>query len=85
MVNGLFVMYNTLSCRYGDVTAYPSPAYAAQRIKEVFRQNPESLDEYELCQVGTIDIDTGVVNPVAPVRIPWSRSESLFGSGGEKS
>ena len=69
MVNNVYSIYNTLSRRYGDVVAYPSDAFASRRLKEVFTDKPELLSELELCRIGTLDIDSGVLTPHAPVRI----------------
>lgn len=69
MKNNVYVLYNTLSCRYGDVMCYPSDGFAVKRITETLKS--DVLKELELCRIGTIDIDTGVLNSCAPVRIAW--------------
>lgn len=67
MTNNIYTLYNVLSCRYGDVMAYPSDGFAVKRISEVIKG--DARKEYELCRVGTIDIDTGTVVSCAPIRI----------------
>ncbi|QCS37011.1 hypothetical protein [Tortoise microvirus 41] len=74
MKNNIYVLYNTLSTRYGDVCTFPSDAYAIQRIKESVK--PELLAEIELCNVGFIDIDSGIIEPHAPVRISMAVDSS---------
>lgn len=72
MENVCFTFYNRLSRRYGDVFCYPTEEFAKARIFEMLK-NPQSqinFDEVELCKIGTIDVDTGVISPLgAPVRI----------------
>lgn len=72
MKNNLYVFYNKLSHRYGDVICSPSDDYVAHQIDLMF-QNPQCVvrrEETELCRVGTIDIETGVVIAAdAPIRI----------------
>ncbi|QCS36833.1 hypothetical protein [Tortoise microvirus 12] len=68
------MLYNVLSSRYGEVTSFPSDAFAVQRIREAMK--PEMLAEIELCNIGFIDIDTGIIEPHAPVRISLTSSES---------
>lgn len=73
MKNNLYAFYNKLSCRYGDVVAYPSDGYAVARVRELFSRNALPADEIELCYVGTIDIDTGEVMSLPPVRVPITK------------
>ncbi|QCS36770.1 hypothetical protein [Tortoise microvirus 95] len=74
MKNNVYTLYNTLSSRYGEVTSFPSDAFAVQRIREAMK--PEMLAEIELCNVGFIDVDTGIVEAHAPVRISLTSPES---------
>ncbi|QCS37171.1 hypothetical protein [Tortoise microvirus 63] len=67
-------MYNVLSKRYGDVVSFPSDAFAVQRVREMVK--PELICEIELCNVGFIDIDTGVVEAHPPVRISLDSGNS---------
>lgn len=73
MKNHLYTVYNTLSARYGDVSAYPSDSFAIRRVQTVLTQQGFSLDEFELCRVGTIGIENGVIEPCAPVRLTWEQ------------
>lgn len=70
MENKVFVVYNTLSKRYGDVVAYPTDEFALARLQPVLSRQG-SLDEFELCRVGSVDVETGVISPCPPVRIAW--------------
>ena len=72
MKNNLYTLYNKLSLRYGEVMTYPTDAFASMAISKV-ASNPQAnidLNEIDVCRVGSIDIETGVITPeVAPVRI----------------
>lgn len=72
MENVCFTFYNRLSRRYGDVFCYPTEEFALARIAEMLKnsQSPINASEVELCKIGTIDVDTGVLSPMtAPVRL----------------
>lgn len=69
MTNNVYTIYNKHSCRYGDVMAFPTDDFAVARIKE-FQGIKE--EEHELCRIGNIDIETGVLKTESPVRIPFS-------------
>lgn len=73
MKNNLYVIYNTLSKRYGDVVASPTDEYCRQVVQRGLMSNKDiNLTEYELCRVGSIEIETGVIESSgAPVRIDW--------------
>lgn len=75
MKNYLYVFFNNLSNRYGDVVAFPSDGYALARVQKNIPQ--EQLEEVQLCRVGSIDINTGEVKPEPPVRIAWRIEEKL--------
>ena len=77
MVNNVYVIYNKLSKRYGDVVSFSTDAFAVKRIKESFSQNPESIEEIELCRVGTVDIETGNIISHAPVRIELADKKDI--------
>ena len=72
MKNNLYTLYNKLSLRYGEVMTYPTDAFATMAISKI-ASNPQAnldLSEIEVCRIGSIDIETGVITPeVAPVRI----------------
>lgn len=70
MENNIYVVYNTLSKRYGDVVAYPTDSFALARLQPVLSRNGD-LKEFELCRVGVVDVETGVLTPSNPVRIAW--------------
>ena len=73
MKNNVYVIYNKLSCRYGDVQAYPTDSFAVTRIREIFASQHFDISEVELCRVGTIDIETGVVDGSNPVRVDMTQ------------
>lgn len=72
MKNNLYTLYNKLSLRYGEVMTYPTDSFASMAISRI-ASNPQAnidLSEIEVCRIGSIDIETGVIIPeVAPVRI----------------
>lgn len=70
MTNKVYVLYNTLSNRYGDVMCYPSDGLAVARVQPAL-VNANVLGENELCRIGDIDIESGVLTPCAPVRVAW--------------
>lgn len=69
MNNNVYVLYNTLSKRYGEVMAFPSDSFALKRIMETL--TPDKLSEFELCRIGSIGLETGVVTPIDIVRVAW--------------
>lgn len=73
MKNNLYVIYNNLSKRYGDVIASPTDEYCRQVVQRSLTSNQDiNLLEYELCRVGSIDVETGVIESFgAPIRIDW--------------
>lgn len=72
MKNNLYTLYNKLSLRYGEVMTYPTDSFASAMISKV-AANPQAkldLSEIDVCRIGSIDIETGVITPEsAPVRI----------------
>lgn len=68
MENNVYVLYNKLSQRYGDVVAYPTDAFALARLQQTLRGQ---LSEYELCKIGSISVETGTIKPQPPLRINW--------------
>ena len=74
MTNNIYTIYNKLSGRYGDVLTYPTDEFAVNSISKF---NGINSDEFELCRIGTIDIESGIVNSEAPVRIPFKSAEHL--------
>ncbi|QCS37199.1 hypothetical protein [Tortoise microvirus 67] len=73
MNNQVYCIYNRLSQRYGDVCCFPTDAYAVNFIRN---QTGEKFDEYvkecELCNIGVIDITSGVATFRSPVRVDWN-------------
>lgn len=68
MKNKLYVFYNTLSCRYGNVVSFPSDALASRDVATALKDSPDK-DVLELCRIGDIDIETGIADVYAPVRV----------------
>lgn len=89
MTNNLYVVYDNLGKRYGQCYAFPSDGYALVELRPAFsvtnRQTGQldeirtksNLSRYEVCNVGTIDIETGVIKSSAPVRLDWSSTPYL--------
>lgn len=75
MTNNIYTIYNKKSGRYGDVLTFPTDDYAVNQISKF---NGISEDEHELCRVGTIDIETGVICSEAPVRVPFTISSDVL-------
>lgn len=72
MKNNVYVFYNNLSRRYGDVFCAPTDEFAGRQIALMFC-NPNCTvrqEETEVCRVGTIDVESGVmIASDAPIRI----------------
>lgn len=70
MQNNIYCLYNKLSGRYGDVISFPSDGYAVARVME----NPNlksHITEVELCRIGSVSVETGVITPCGVVRIAF--------------
>lgn len=72
MKNYVYVLFNSLSARYESVMSFPSDSMALHRLSGNIDK-----EEYELCRVGSIDIETGIVDSCPPVRLIWNEEESL--------
>lgn len=73
MKNYIYVLFNTLSKRYESVMSFPSDGMAIHRLS----QGNIDKKEYELCRIGSIDIESGIVNAEAAVRLIWENEEIL--------
>lgn len=69
MKNYVYVLYNKLSARYESIVVFPSDSSALYKLKGVDK------NEYELCRIGTIDVDTGIIESNSPVRLVWDIEE----------
>ena len=49
--------------------AYPTDSFAVTRIREIFGAQHFAIDEVEICRVGIIDVETGVVDGSNPIRV----------------
>lgn len=72
MENCVYVMFNKLSKRYESVMSFASDEMAIHRLK-----NNVDFEEYEICRVGTINIDTGVIVSCPPVRLVIGNVDKL--------
>lgn len=73
MKNYLYVFYNNLSKRYGDVICFPSDSFMLHKVQPSIPK--DDLETIEVCRVGSIDILTGEVTSELPVRIAWRITE----------
>lgn len=71
MTNNVFTLYNKLANRYGDVFCFASDGLAVARVQPELKR-AGTLDECELCRIGTIDIESGELTPCSPIRIAWT-------------
>lgn len=72
MKNYLYMLYNTLSKRYESVMSFESDGMALHRLSSRIDKK-----EYELCRIGSYDIESGVSETYAPVRLIWEAEEEL--------
>lgn len=72
MKNYIYVLYNVLSKRYESVMSFPSDGMALHRLA-----NNIDKKEFELCRIGSYEIETGVATFEAPVRLVWENEEQL--------
>lgn len=84
MKNNLYVVYDNLGRRYGQCYAFPSDGYALVELRPLFtvknrqtgvideQTTKSNLSRYEVCNVGSIDIETGSIVASSPVRLSWS-------------
>lgn len=78
MKNYVYVMFNNLSNRYESVMSFPSDGMALHRLN-----GNVDKKEYTICRVGSIDIETGIIEPCPPVRLVWENEESTPTTQGE--
>ncbi|MEM1986730.1 MAG: hypothetical protein QXQ24_08340 [Nitrososphaeria archaeon] len=72
MTNGIYCLFNRLSCRYGDVMAFSTDGFAQKRVTEYFASGKAgSMDEHQLFKIGEINIATGQATYCEPTPIPW--------------
>lgn len=72
MQNYVYVMFNKLSGRYESVMSFPSDQLALHRLN-----SNVDHEEFELCRIGSISIETGVIAPEPPIRLIWSEDNNL--------
>lgn len=72
MTNNIYVFYNRLSKRYGDVFCAPTDDFASNFVSKAMSAPNSSLiaNEVEVCRIACVDIERGtVIAESAPVRI----------------
>lgn len=75
MKNNIYVIYNTLSKRYGDIICFPSDEFAIHQVKRVMKEDDLAVNE--ICRVGSINIETGIIETTAPVRLTFDIDTNL--------
>lgn len=73
MKNYLYMLYNTLSKRYESVMSFPSDGMAIHRLS----QGGVDKKEFELCRIGSYDIESGMSETYAPIRLIWEEETEL--------
>lgn len=72
MVNQLFVVYDKVSQRYGSVHVFATEEQANRYLPPAIVEKYHTLGDYELCHVGSIDPETGVIETFPAKRVPWT-------------
>lgn len=78
MENQLYVIYDTVAQRYMQVYAFASECQANRSLPLALVDKFHSLKDYELCHIGSIDVETGTVKTSAPKRLAWKSDALLF-------
>lgn len=80
MKNNLYVLFNKLAMRYGDVVNYPTDSFAVNRLTKIM-EKPESgliKEETILFKVGSIDLENGLMDALpAPIPVPWEVTNTV--------
>lgn len=71
MKNYIYVLYNNLSNRYESVMSFPSDGMALHRLDGNIDKK-----EFTLCRIGSIDIESGICESVAPIRLIWEENKT---------
>jgi hypothetical protein len=79
MKNSIYILFNTLACRYSDIFNFPTDSFAISRIKKALTpsNNPNddtNIKEHLIFKIGELDIETATIIPCSPVAIPWEAS-----------
>lgn len=77
MTNNVYVLYNRLSCRYGDVMAFPTDGFAVRALTQEGSVIAKSPNDYELWRCGTCDIETGKFELTERKLVPWVSSSPV--------
>ena len=77
MKNCVFTLYNKLSLRYGDVMSYPTVGFAQKTLSVQLPKMNMDLAEFELCKIGEIDVETGIIEPCPITRVDWNNVQPL--------
>lgn len=73
MENQVYAFYNKLSQRYEGVFSFATDAVCINRLTN--SKNPLNQEEYEVCKVGSIHLESGVVTSFPPVRLELPKVE----------
>lgn len=78
MENRVFTYYNKLTKRFNGVFEYESQELALYRIQKNQEFETVIKPELELCEIGVINIENGVITPhSAPIHLNWNESEKI--------
>lgn len=80
MKNNVYVVYDSIGLRYGQMYAFPTDGFAQLELRPMLLgrdNNQANLKRYEICRVGEIDIENGILSPCAPVRLSWTSAPVL--------
>ena len=73
MKNYIYVLKNNFSKRFESVMSFPSDGMALHRLS----QGGIDKKEFELNRCGSVDIETGIVEPCPPTPLIWEQEEAL--------
>ena len=79
MKNNIYILFNKIALRYGDVINYPTDQFAVNRLKKIM-ENPDSgilREETMLFRIGSVDLENGFLTTEnSPVPIPFDVKEA---------
>lgn len=78
MENGIYCLFNVLSCRFGDVMAFATDAYALKRLNDMLNDGKlANKTELVLYKIGALNMATGENIPCIPTPIPWDSNDPI--------
>lgn len=66
MHDTIYIIYDRLSCRYGNVFSSASDATAERQFKSLFKDG-KGMSDFDLCKVANFDLTTGIVDTFGSV------------------